>query len=107
MNTLVDIGLRNAALAVPLAAVVLLLSLVLRRPALLHLLWVLVLLRLVMPPLWNVAVPRPVAAAPAIVADTAPLNEPAEAAPAVLPPSDLAADAVPAPETIADPGPAL
>lgn len=59
MEHLVDVGLRNALLAIPLALMVLVLGFVVRRPALLHLLWILVLLRLLMPPLWHVTVPRP------------------------------------------------
>jgi beta-lactamase regulating signal transducer with metallopeptidase domain len=59
METLVDIGLRNAALAIPIGLLALLVGLLLRKPALAHLLWVLVLFRLVMPAMWNVTVPRP------------------------------------------------
>ena len=71
METFVDIGLRNAVLAVPLALIALVLGLAIRRPALLHLLWILVLLRLVAPPIWNVTVPwRPLAAkTPVVVPD--------------------------------------
>src|SRR5437867_2974433 len=83
MEILVDIGLRNAALAVPLAVLALILGLAVKRPALLHLLWVFVLLRLLMPPLWNVQVPwRPafvdaaevVAQAPAAIVEEPPAN---------------------------------
>ena len=59
MESLVDVGLRNAALAIPLALLALLAGRIMRRPAALHVLWVLVLLRLVMPALWDVEVPRP------------------------------------------------
>src|SRR5437868_13131875 len=85
MDSILDAALKNAALAVPLAAVVLILGLVLRRPALLHVLWIVVLLRLVMPPAWNVTVPRPRAAEP-IVADVAapPALEPVAVATADL-----------------------
>jgi beta-lactamase regulating signal transducer with metallopeptidase domain len=69
MDSILDAALRNAALAVPLAALVLILGFVLRRPALLHVLWIAVLLRLVMPPVWNVNVPRP--AEPAVTEDVA------------------------------------
>jgi bla regulator protein BlaR1 len=69
MESLVDIGLRNAILSVPLAVLALILGVTVRRPALLHLLWVLVLLRLVMPPLWNVAVPWKPMSAPVAAVD--------------------------------------
>src|SRR2546429_5285371 len=70
METLVDIGLRNAALAVPFALVALAAGRWAKRPALTHALWLLVLARLLLPPLWHVAVPRPVVLSPA-VADVA------------------------------------
>ena len=57
METLVDIGLHNAVLAVPLAVLALILGATKRWPALVHLVWVLVLVRLIMPPVWNVSVP--------------------------------------------------
>src|SRR5262245_2447635 len=73
MDSLLDAALRNAALAVPLAALVLILGIVFRRPALLHVLWIVVLLRLLMPPIWNVSVPRPIAPEP-VVAETSTLT---------------------------------
>ena len=51
MDSLVDIGLRNALFALPFALVALLAGRFLRRPALTHTLWLLVLLKLVTPPL--------------------------------------------------------
>src|SRR5437867_1092654 len=66
MDTLVEIGLRNAALAVLLALAAWLIGKALRRPALTHVLWVLVLLRLLAPPLWNVSIPRPALSSPAV-----------------------------------------
>jgi bla regulator protein blaR1 len=51
VDTLLDIGLRNALGATVLAALVAGLRCVCRRPALLHSLWLLVLLKLVAPPL--------------------------------------------------------
>jgi beta-lactamase regulating signal transducer with metallopeptidase domain len=51
MESLVQIGLSNAVVALVLAAVAALLGAVLRKPALTHGLWLLVLLKLVTPPL--------------------------------------------------------
>src|SRR5258705_12959942 len=51
METLFRIGLENAAAPLPLALPVALLGLFLRRPAVLHALWVIVLLKLVTPPM--------------------------------------------------------
>ena len=56
MTWLVMMGLTNAALAVPLAAVALAVSRWSRRPALSHVLWVLVLLKLLTPPLVEIPV---------------------------------------------------
>jgi beta-lactamase regulating signal transducer with metallopeptidase domain len=53
MTPLLDIALTNALLAVPLAAIAAAGTL-LRRPALTHILWLLVLLRLFAPPVWRV-----------------------------------------------------
>jgi beta-lactamase regulating signal transducer with metallopeptidase domain len=73
MESLVEIGLHNALLAVPLAVLALAAGLIVRRPALVHVLWILVLLRLLMPPLWRVELPRPFAMSDAAppVAETA------------------------------------
>ncbi len=71
MDTLLQIGLSNAVAATLLALVVGCVGLVWRRPALLHSLWLLVLLKLLTPPLVWVPVPwpaAPVAAAPNPVA---------------------------------------
>src|SRR5262245_59864116 len=51
MSRLLEIGLANAAMAAALAAAVWLVTVVGRRPALAHGLWLLVLLRLIAPPL--------------------------------------------------------
>ena len=59
METLVEIGLRNALFALPFAAAALLAGRFVRRPALTHTLWLLVMLRLLMPPIWSVEIPRP------------------------------------------------
>ncbi|HEV3145237.1 MAG TPA: M56 family metallopeptidase [Gemmataceae bacterium] len=59
MDTVVEIALRNAVLATLLAIIAWGVGKTLRRPALTHFLWVLVLLRLMVPPFWNVAIPKP------------------------------------------------
>ena len=50
-------ALTNAATVVPLAAVVLIVGRSLRRPALVHVLWVLILVKFITPPLVGVPVP--------------------------------------------------
>src|SRR5262245_43255569 len=75
MDTLVDVGLHNAAMAVPFALVALTVGRWVKRPALTDALWLLVLIRLVLPPLWHVEVPRPEAVAP-VVAQSVPGAEP-------------------------------
>jgi beta-lactamase regulating signal transducer with metallopeptidase domain len=57
METLVHIGLSNAVLATLLALLAAAASLILRRPALCHSLWLLVFLKLLTPPLYHVPVP--------------------------------------------------
>lgn len=56
MNWLLEVLISNALVATGLAACVGLISLCVRRPALLHVLWVLVLLKLVTPPLVRIPV---------------------------------------------------
>jgi beta-lactamase regulating signal transducer with metallopeptidase domain len=56
MTAFLETGLRNAAMATVLAVVVALVARIVRRPALAHALWLLVLLRLVMPPIWTVPI---------------------------------------------------
>lgn len=56
MSWLLAFGLKNAILALPLAAVALAASRWLKRPALAHLLWVIVLVKLITPPLVDVPV---------------------------------------------------
>ena len=63
MEMLFRIALSNAAAAAVLALVALLAALVIRKPALTHGLWLLVLLKLVSPPLWMVPLHFPVPAA--------------------------------------------
>src|SRR5262245_12571823 len=57
MRTLVEYGLANAAAATALAIVALLIGLVVRRPAVRNALWLLVLIRLLLPPVWNIPLP--------------------------------------------------
>lgn len=97
MNTLLDIGLSNALVALGLAAVVAVVGRFCRRPAVMHSLWLLVLLKLVTPPLWPVHLAWPVSVqhAAAIQAPPAPaqpepalpmaLREPAAVAESSLP----------------------
>ena len=66
METLFRAGVSNAVSATFLAMVVACLSRPLaRRPAILHCLWLLVLLKLVTPPLYEVAIPWPASSGPA------------------------------------------
>ncbi len=66
LGTLVEVIVSNAIVATLLAFVVAILSLFVRRPAVLHVLWLLVLLKLVTPPLVRVPV-LPIAVEPAVV----------------------------------------
>ncbi len=72
MHPLVTIGLTNALVIVPLAALVFLLSRLLKRPALTHALWMLLLLKLVTPPVFNIPVALPVHEEPATIRASAP-----------------------------------
>jgi WD40 repeat protein/beta-lactamase regulating signal transducer with metallopeptidase domain len=56
MSTLLSFGLANAVCAAVLAAVALVAGRFCRRPAVIHSLWLLVLLKLVTPPLWPITV---------------------------------------------------
>src|SRR5262249_3804492 len=64
MDSLLHIGLSNAVVATLLALVALVVGAVCRRPAVVHGLWLLVLLKLVTPPLVRVPVPWPAPAHP-------------------------------------------
>lgn len=64
MDTLLHIGLGNALAATVLAVVALLGTRLTRRPAVAHALWLLVLLKLLTPPLWTVPILPPTAAVP-------------------------------------------
>src|SRR5947207_10620650 len=114
MNVLLEYALTNAALAVPLAALAWF-SRVLRRPAWTHALWVLVLVRLVAPPLgclpraWFVPAPGAQADAPSGADETQVAAAPDDPLPdfedlgAVPPPADVVPIALAA--TLTDPIP--
>ncbi|HEV8292191.1 MAG TPA: M56 family metallopeptidase, partial [Tepidisphaeraceae bacterium] len=57
MEAILRVALSNTLLAAMLALAALAISRTFRRPALSHAMWLIVLLKLVTPPLWNVAVP--------------------------------------------------
>src|SRR5262245_34729365 len=84
MDTVVDAALLNALLVVPLAVFAAAVSHLLRRPAVAHALWLLVLLKLLTPPLLRLPIPwvedeaAPAVAAlpPEVSADPAPPEEP-------------------------------
>ncbi|HWE40177.1 MAG TPA: M56 family metallopeptidase [Isosphaeraceae bacterium] len=65
MNALLRVGLTNAAIAAALGVVAFVVARAGRRPALGHCLWLIVLLKLVSPPLWGVPMPWPQETAPA------------------------------------------
>jgi beta-lactamase regulating signal transducer with metallopeptidase domain/molecular chaperone GrpE (heat shock protein) len=72
METLLRIGLSNAVVALLMALVVVTVACVWRRPAVLHALWLLVLVKLVTPPLVWVRIPWPIIPdSPPVVASTA------------------------------------
>ncbi|HZT83150.1 MAG TPA: hypothetical protein VFA26_23175, partial [Gemmataceae bacterium] len=103
MDTLLHVGLSNAAVATALAVVAAAAGWAGRRPALTHGLWLLVLLKLVTPPIWPVPIgwrtgPEE---APAAAAAPAPPAEPDEPAEIVWLPADADLDLLPA----AGPGP--
>lgn len=64
MNRILEIGLSNAVVATGLALLAALVGRLVRRPALAHVLWLLVLLKLVTPAFWAVPVSWPQAFAP-------------------------------------------
>lgn len=70
MNLLLEIGLSNAIAAGVLALVASVASHFCRRPAITHGLWLLVLLKLITPPLVHVPLPWPTSAEPAAAAPT-------------------------------------
>jgi beta-lactamase regulating signal transducer with metallopeptidase domain len=85
MGTLIEVGLWNAAAAALLALVAAGVSRLCRKPALAHTLWLLVLLKLVTPPLVPCALPWPGGAEPAaLAAEDPPIAAEAPAFPAGL-----------------------
>ena len=98
MTGLLEVSLSNAAMALALALLAAGVGAVARRPALAHSLWLLVLLKLVAPPLWGVPVPwtRLVRSAPRS-------SEPIAPAPTRLPKTRAAV--APSPVAVARPGP--
>ena len=102
MRTLVEYGLANAAAATLLALVALLVGLTVRRPAVRNALWVLVLVRLLLPPVWTV--PITVQAPESTEEAVAVAPTPVEPAPAVVVPVD---DLWPADVIVEDAAPSL
>jgi beta-lactamase regulating signal transducer with metallopeptidase domain len=87
VDWLVRVALSNTLLAAMLALAALAISRTFRRPALSHALWLIVLLKLITPPLWNIAVP---------------LMPPEKIPTHILPPSNLSLPPTePAPITVA------
>lgn len=100
METLLHIGLSNAVLATFLALLAAGVSLVCRRPALCHSLWLLVFLKLVTPPLYRVPVPE---LAPVAVAMT---EEVLPGPPGIAEPPHFVGPPAPLPKTPDTPQPA-
>ena len=69
METLLQVGLSNAVVALLLAVIALVVGYFCRRPAVIHGLWLLVLLKLLTPPLVRVPLPWP-ANSPAVAGAT-------------------------------------
>jgi beta-lactamase regulating signal transducer with metallopeptidase domain len=61
MRTIVEYGLANAAAATALAMLALIVGTLVRRPAVRNALWVLVFVRLLLPPIWSIDLPMPAA----------------------------------------------
>jgi len=81
VETLLHLGLSNALAAAVLGLIVAAVGWVVRRPAVTHSLWLLVLLKLLMPPLWVITIPWPsLPAATAVPAPRAAAPEPLPAA---------------------------
>jgi beta-lactamase regulating signal transducer with metallopeptidase domain len=103
MRTLVEYALANAAAATLLAVLAFVIGLVVRRPAVRNALWILVLVRLLLPPMWTVSVTLPATEpaddVPTVAAVTEPKPLPAIAddRPADVFVSDRAPDVSPAP----------
>ena len=97
METLLRIGLSNAVVALFMALVVVTVACLWRRPAVLHALWLLVLVKLVTPPMVWVRVPWPtlpdaptVAVAPTV--ELAPIESPPEENTEVVPDSEAVSE---------------
>lgn len=103
MRTLLEYGLANAVAATALAMLALLVGLFVRRPAVRNALWVLVFVRLVLPPLWTVPLPvlvssdeseviATVSASPPVAPESVlePLPSVSAAEPLLDPPEDVA-----------------
>jgi beta-lactamase regulating signal transducer with metallopeptidase domain len=86
MNDLMDIGLTNAASALILALAALLIAPRLRRPQLVHALWLVVLLDLLTPPIVRIGILPRIAQAPSIAAASATVPLPSGATLRVLAP---------------------
>jgi beta-lactamase regulating signal transducer with metallopeptidase domain len=97
METLLYIGLSNAAAATLLALAAALVGRFVRRPALTHALWVVVLVKLVTPPLVHVPVAWPALLAPAAAAELLAQTEPAPQ-PQTVPPTPPRQGLPPQPE---------
>lgn len=104
MPTLLEIVLSNALVATLLALLAAALAAVCRRPALTHRLWLLVLLKLITPPLVPVHLPWAVPAEPAVAAPAAPADGAGDVAPDEEPMAELE-DALAEPDA-AEAGPA-
>jgi beta-lactamase regulating signal transducer with metallopeptidase domain/tetratricopeptide (TPR) repeat protein len=96
METLLSVGLSNALAALVLALAVATAALVLRRPALLHALWLIVLVKLVTPPVVWLPLPWAAADAPGPAPAQVPPGADAPGSPAVAVPPP--ADAPPLPD---------
>ena len=94
MDALLRAGLVNALTATAVGLAVLALGRFCRRPALLHALWLLVLLKLITPPLWDVPVPRPTVTGAAAAVPHAPAED-TPVPPTPVSPEKPAAGAVP------------
>jgi hypothetical protein len=100
METLLRIGLSNAVVALLMALVVVTVACVWRRPAVLHALWLLVLVKLVTPPLIWVRIPWPIIPDSPPVA-VVPTTEPAAVEPAPEGNATFVSDSEPTIETSA------
>ena len=86
MTDLLDILARNAIATALLAGVVLAVTLVVKRPAVRNALWLIVLVRLLIPPVWSVPLPKLTAEPAPIAARVEPIDESPKPAGEVPPP---------------------